>query len=264
MPGMPVLASILRRASLIFAKGSYIAVPGTVSRSRGLIPPSECVPYWKRIFKWGNEDDYLIEDDYFDETDLTSEEKERILSDLSKRLRLMHKSRLLFKQPGLTLRIKYLNALFSEARFLHVIRNPLNHLYSLRKAKQDSGQKFWGIKIPGWRNYLEVDLAIQSAMHIKSVMDILEDDLTAKAEIRERYLQIKYEDIVTKPMRTMTGVLSFCELDLTPEIEVSLEGIQNRDHLVEQTNIPEDAVKILEPLYEKYNYALEGTTAGGK
>ena len=42
---------------------------------QGKFPPSECLPYWKRVFRWGDEENYLIESDYFDDKDLTAEIK---------------------------------------------------------------------------------------------------------------------------------------------------------------------------------------------
>jgi LPS sulfotransferase NodH len=212
LPSAPCISSMARRVISVLFKSTYVAIPGAISTSRGAIAPSECLPYWRKIFRWGTEDDYLIQDDRFTEEYLTSQEMVRIRRDLRMRLFIMGKKRLLFKQPGFSLKIRYLNALFPDARFIHVLRNPIDNFASLMRAKRAAGGRFWGIKVPGWRTF-EGDLAEQTLFQLRSVLDIIDEDMRAIPDWRQRFMRIHYEDLVEDPHGTIQAVSRFVSLD---------------------------------------------------
>ena len=254
-PAFPGLTCLIRRlVDSLAGEQKYSAIPNAISRSQGLIPPSECLPYWKRIFKWGDEDNYKVDDDYFDETDLDLIIKKNIVRDLDKRLIYLGKRRLLFKQPAFSLKIRYLGALFPEAYFIHVIRNPLDNLASMVKAKRKSGKKYWGTKVPGWRNFIDSDVDVQSAFQIRSVLDIIERDIHHTDELERRFLQVKYEDLINQPLEVTNKVLQFCELTISPEITRSLTGIRKRESEYKQWLVSDEVRKILDPLVLRYGY----------
>ena len=254
LPSNPNLSSLLRRfISPILTKSTYIAIPGTISRSKGLLPPSECLPYWRQIFKWGNEENYMIEDDHFTEADVDEGIRGFLYEDFGTRLFWMQKKRLLFKQTGFCLKIRFLNAVFPDALFLHIIRDPFMNFLSLVRAKEASHEKFWGIKIPGWRDFLAADKRLQAAIQIRTTLEIIERDIY-KAQALERYLQVKYEHLISNPRKTLMEVLQFCDLNWTDKMEDALNGIRRDQRKRPQDNIPQEIMNILSPVAEKYGY----------
>lgn len=252
----PCLSSLARQtASPLSTRRAYIALPGTISRSRGLLPPSECLPYWKQVFKWGNEEEYLIEDDRFTEEEVDEDTKRFLHDDLSTRLLWMRKNRLLSKQSGFCLRIRFLNAVFPDALFLHIIRDPFANYLSLVRAKEASHEAFWGIKIPGWRDLLSADKRFQAAIQIQTTLQILEQDIR-KGSILDRYLRVKYESLVTVPEQTVTRILQFCDLSWTDRIKCALDGVR-RDHQAHrwQGDIPREISDVLHTVAESYGYS---------
>jgi len=253
VPNNPCISSLVRRAVSALVKTRYIAVPGAISRSEGLLPPSECLPYWRRIFHWGSEDNYLIDDDYFAETDVENNIKAFLHHDLKARLFWMRKKRLLFKWPGFSLKIRFLNTVFPDALFLHMIRNPVTNFLSLIRAKEESEEKFWGIKIPGWRNLLSADKRLQAAMQIKVTLETIEEDVS-KVRVHDRYLQVRYESLIDSPKETLMQILRFCDLRYVPEIEEATKGIRPQRREAPK-NIPDDVGDILWSIAARYGYA---------
>lgn len=234
---------------------NYIAIPGTKSTMQGRFPPSECVAYWKRVFRWGTEEDYLIEDDYFDERDLTPELKKQLIRDFSLRVSLSGKARLILEQAGFSLKILFFNALFPDAIFLQTIRDPFENHASLVQTKQNSAQKLWGVKIPGWKELIDADPSKQAAMQLKSILEIVDQDITKIPDFRDRFLRIRYEDLVSMPQETTQSILSFCDLDMTPEILTALSGIRNekKNHL-DISRLSQEIQEVLNSLSYEYGY----------
>lgn len=255
LPSNPCFSSLLRRfASALPLETTYIAMPGTIARSRGWLPPSECLPYWRMIFKWGDEDNYLIEDDRFTEEDVNKEILEFLHRDLKARLYWSGKTRLLFKQTGLSLRIRFLNAVFPDALFLHMIRDPIANFISLVRAKEGSSEKFWGIKIPGWRNLLSADKRLQAAVQIQTTLEIIGGDIQ-KISAHDRYLRIRYEDLCEHPFETMRNLLQFCGLRWTDGIAKALNDVRtNKKNVVFPQDVPGEVADILYAVAQKYGY----------
>lgn len=254
MPGMPTVACTIRRFFDALSDETYIAIPDTISRSHGIISPSECLPYWRNLFRWGDEDDYQIDDDRFDETDLDDSLRGWIVADVQKRLMLLDKKRLLVKQPGFSLKIRYFDALFPDALFIHMVRHPRVNLASLVRTKDQSSEIFWGTKVPGWRRYLDASPARQAAFQMQSVAETVERDIEAIDDAGSRYLQVKYEDLTDAPEETIRRVLAFCRLDVTAEIEQSLAGIRARERKAIDLEVTDEVRAILNELADRDGY----------
>jgi hypothetical protein len=261
LPRAVVTTCVIRRVVERVRRRPYLAVRGAVSRSSGLVPPSECQPYWRGLFGWGDEDNYLIEDDHFDETKLDASTKRSLLADLKRRLLFSRKQRLLFKQTSLSLKLRYLDAIFPDALFLQVIRDPMDNLVSLARAKASSGERFWGTKIPGWRALLDADPHLQAAIHMREVFEIVERDLATLPGGGQRRFLVRYEDLVQDPARQVAHVLQFCHLSPAPQIEAVLHRIEQGGppaQRAERPPLPGDVMRIVAALSERWGYAPRG------
>ncbi|MBW2123994.1 MAG: sulfotransferase [Deltaproteobacteria bacterium] len=256
IPGCPLFSSVIRRlVAFGMSRAIYVAIPGTISRSQGLMPPSECLPYWRRIFGWGTEDNYLIPDDRFIEKHVTDDMRKHLYRDLRIRTNFSGKKRMLFKQPGLSLRTRFINDVFPDAIFLHVIRDPVANWLSLVGAKKSSRERFWGIKIPGWQQLLQEPIEVQAALQIQKTLEFIEYDVQ-EANAIGRYIQVRYESLINHPQRTLNDCVRFCGLKWQNRLDKAIQGVQaiSRSDILPE-NIPEEAKKILFLLREKYRYA---------
>ena len=235
---------------------NYVAIPGTKSTMQGRFPPSECVTYWKRVFRWGTEENYLIEDDYFDENDLRPELKKRLVRDFNLRVSLSGKARLILEQAGFSLKVLFFNALFPDAIFLQTIRNPFENHDSLVRAKRNSNQKFWGVKIPGWKELINADLSKQAVMQIRSALEIIDQDIVKIPNFETRFLRIRYEDLVSMPQQTIQSVLDFCDLDMAPQVLAALSGVRNEEKQQRNTSDHKspEILDVLNSLAYEYGY----------
>jgi len=96
-PAHPLLASIAR------------------TLLRGTTKPHEAQRFWDYL--WPGPDDTMTADD------LTAEQATFYASTVERVLRLRGRTRFVAKYPRLSLRIGWLNALFPDAKFLHMARD---------------------------------------------------------------------------------------------------------------------------------------------
>ncbi|NPA71409.1 MAG: sulfotransferase [Gammaproteobacteria bacterium] len=262
LPNSPILTTSLRKIAETVKPQVYTAIPGKISKTRGLIPPSECIPCWKKIFNWGTEDNYILQDDYFEEFNVPPSTKEKIYDDLKLRLLVSGKKRLLFKWPGLSLKIRFLYDVFPDIIILHIIRNPVDNLASLIKAKkkayQSTGERFWGIKIPGWKDLIQEDFAVQAALQIIKVDELIEKDILQFNLVqRKQYFRIKYEDLLSAPEQTVEKVLHFSGLKSSVRIHQALAGVSKPTSTISREimkSLPQSLQHKLEELSQKYGY----------
>ncbi len=90
---------------------------------------------------------------------------------------------------------RHLSRLFPEAKFIHVLRDPLNNIVSLRKL--DSYR--------GWRGS-----ALDHARVIRGLFRIARSNLEALG--REKYLIVKYEDLTRDPSTVMQKICGFLNI----------------------------------------------------
>jgi hypothetical protein len=255
-PRGTIPVTLARRVfSLTKIDQKYITIPGTFSRMDGKFPPSECVAYWKRVFRWGNEEDYIIENDYFDESDLTSALKSQLLNDFGLRMSLSGKTRLMVEQAGFSLKILFFNALFPDAIFLQTIRNPFDNHEALVRRKLSSDQKLWGIKVPGWQKLIGEEPAKQAVVQLKSTLEIIDEDIVKIRDFETRFMRIRYEDLILSSQETIRSVLSFCELHMRSQVLAALSGIKNETNdRYDRSCVSPETLEVLNALADRYGY----------
>lgn len=173
---------------------------------------SEAYPVWRRYcsdrFEW----DYLL-------NQVASEnEKCKIKSIISKVLLFQGKSRFFAKYTGPP-RINYVNSIFPDAFFVHVIRDPRATVSSLVRVP------FWkkggGFKKPWWQNGLSQDSIEEwvnsgrSPVALAAIQwkEVLEVAWQGKKTIGDsRYIELHYKNFVSDPNRTLKDI--FAKVDL--------------------------------------------------
>ena len=228
-PHHPFSASLLRR---ILGKSNpvYHAVPQTTGVvAGGRFPPSEVVSYWEEhLGSWGG-GWANAPDDYFSDEDLDDDTREILPLDLKKRIFIMHRKRLLIKQPGFSYKIKYLNALFPDAIFVHSVRHPISNFASIKDRKVFHNDPDWGFRILG-RETDECSPDVLEARELVRLYETIQRDIRQIENGARRYVPVRYENLQTEFVPEVERLFRACELEPPPVV------VQNPDWFVRRKN----------------------------
>ncbi|MGH2712972.1 MAG: sulfotransferase family protein [Thermoleophilaceae bacterium] len=155
-------------------------------------------------------------------------ERDRARALVSKVLRYQGKPRFVAKLTGPP-RIAYLSSIFPDARFVHLIRDGRAVVQSLLKVP------FWKdtfrLREPAWKGALTAEQlgrweklgrppAALAALEWRRVIE------TARAEATDhapgRYAELRYEDFLGDPHRSLDEIEDFCELSRDPKVHAFL------------------------------------------
>lgn len=223
IPSWPYAAELSRRLFGVLEK-PFIAHHGKISKIKGFNTPTECNAYWKQIFKWGDETNYLIENDRFVEDDLTNGLENFIKTDFTDRLSYSGKKRMLLKQPGFSLKLRFWNHIFPDAFFLICTRNIEDNVCSLIKAKKDSKENFWGTKVDEWRDFLDADYRTQSLLQLKKIYSFLAEDLKNE-KIARQTMVVSFDQFLSDPEREIKKAVQFCKVRWNKQMRLASKGI---------------------------------------
>ena len=218
-PDWPQLALLSRLTSLPgvgwYLRGMKKQSTGWAATVRKYLPFADEGDYrlWARLcgdkFLW----DFMI--------GLTaSPDEQRHTSDyFGKVLRYHGKKRLFVKLTGPP-RIQYLDSIFPNSQFIHVIRDPRAVVSSLMQVA------YWaekgGLEKPFWTGLLEEDIAAweengRSPIALAAVQwkRVVEQTWQEKSRLPgKKYIELRYEDFVEEPRLSINEV--FARLDLVP------------------------------------------------
>jgi len=133
-------------------------------------------------------------------------------------MRIAGKPRFLAKYPRNGLRMEFLDAIFPDALFIHLIRDCRAVVRSILEKRERHGglDAFWGIKPPGWRELAGKDPVEATALqYVISVSRIRESGAAFKPA---RYMELRYEDFCSDPRRELAGIAAFCGLEWPPAL----------------------------------------------
>lgn len=140
--------------------------------------------------------------------------------------------RFLSKRPANSLRIPFLNAIFPEATFVHLVRDGAAVSASiLERRRSTSDQSWWGAQPPGWREVLDDPLVAQSGWLWTAAVRTVREDAHEVLD-DARYHELSYEDLTERPHATLEDLLA--RLDLPPEavsdrFDPYLDQLENRN-----------------------------------
>jgi hypothetical protein len=102
------------------------------------------------------------------------------------------------KSPALVVHVDFMARLFEEARFVHIIRDGRDVALSLLSrpwgpVRIAEAARYWATRVEGGR-------------------------LSGRKLSAHRYLEVRYEDLVTDPKKTLRRICDFVELDYRSEM----------------------------------------------
>lgn len=160
-------------------------------------------------------------DHYVDETDLTDEARIYFRDVIDWHRELFDRPRFLSKTPRNLLRMRYLQAIFPKAQFVHLIRDGRAVAASIlrrRRASDEDEDAWWGVKPPGWQEMRDAPPIVQCAWIWTRCLEIAERDADEAVD-PDRYQILRYEPFVRSPAPVLERLLT--GLDLDPEPIVS-------------------------------------------
>ena len=141
---------------------------------------------------------------------------------------LFNKRRFLNKSPSNSVRIGFLNEIFPDAYFIHIIRDGRAVTHSLSRGRKRHN-RYSGVKFPGWQEVMDMPMVEGCAFQWKRTVEHILDAVRILPP--NRFLQIRYEDFIEQPKETMRTVGSMCNLDWNDaSLNQVAEGLRSRNY----------------------------------
>ena len=220
-------AGVYRRGRILGYRKELLArIQNLVHRDELSVQPHEAPECWSK---------YLGTYDYVTEYDCTEEMVDHYLQVIALVQSIFRRPRFVNKNPQHCTRVRILNRIFPDAKFIHIIRDgtavacstfhassktPRTDLYfsTLReKIFPLLGDKYSSGTLSEIQLYkLTRDMLVSKARE-------------AKAFGSDRYHEIIYEELVAEPREKINEVLGFCELRSYQDFEDRLPDIRNEN-----------------------------------
>ncbi|MBW2281275.1 MAG: sulfotransferase [Deltaproteobacteria bacterium] len=125
-------------------------------------------------------------------------------------LKLFHKPRFLSKDCGNSLRMEFLDEIFPDAIFIHIIRDGRAVAHSTLRVRETK-DRFWGIRPPGWKDLVDRPAIEASAMQWEWTLEAVRNSAEGLPE--SRYMEVRYEDFVDDPEGVLRAIGDKCGLE---------------------------------------------------
>jgi hypothetical protein len=139
---------------------------------------------------------------------------------------------MLEKTPKNSLRIPFIDAIWPDALFVYLYRNPRATMASMMRAWQSGKFKTYSnlpgwtglpwslVLVPGWRDLNGADLPQIVARQWAEASAMMLDELSALSKDRVR--AVDYDDLVAAPQRTMKSLAATLGLNWDRELPAQL------------------------------------------
>lgn len=231
-------------------------------RGKGLPVPSEAYAVWDLARPVADSPC----DPRLNETHAASEESERTRALVAANLKHHGKARFLNKNTRNTRRMRYLQNIFPDALFIHVLRDPRAAIASLLKVEWWPTMKVWcqnQITAQEWAAQGRDPVTLAAHLWATEVRCVSED---RRALAPEQYFEVRYEEFMREPEQVLRRVLRFCDLKWTSGFERFIESFALKsmnDKFKKQFTPPQLAqiAEIVAPVARELGYEVdEGAT----
>ncbi|MCB9881994.1 MAG: sulfotransferase [Planctomycetes bacterium] len=176
--------------------------------------PVEAQRFWDHL--WPGPDDTMRA------SDLTNEQRAFYPNVIARVLAQQDRTRLVAKYPRLSLRVDWLDALFPDAKFVHMVRDwraVVNSTVQRKKKREKRGGGWFGVRIPGWRTMDDLPHEVQAGRQFRLATLALEDDAR---RLPDRFHRVEYATLCRDPERVIEDLSAFCDLPFSEAFRGSL------------------------------------------
>lgn len=144
--------------------------------------------------------------------DVTEESRRFYRMFVRKHLSLFDRPRFVNKAPLNALRIGYLNVIFPDALFVHLLRDGRAVARSILEKTRQFGNPHWGPQPEALARADAFDLmTVRCGCVWEGIVNHVRDQFDRLSN--DRHLTVRYEDFIEAPHESVNRFLSFCELD---------------------------------------------------
>jgi len=183
--------------------------------------PTEAKKIWRR---------YATADhDARGRADATPRAKRFLRKVVRNHLEMFDKPRFINKCPRNTLRIEFLDEVFPDAYFIHIVRDGRAVANSIRHTRQRHNGAYWLSRPPGWQRLLTHPLLEACGLQWKMIVEYALE--SAKSIPPERYIQLRYEDLCAHPKQIFREISERVELKWDEAaLEKLVSDIESRNY----------------------------------
>lgn len=172
---------------------------------------------------------------------------------------LTGKKRFINKLPENSLRIDYIQKIFPDAKFIHIIREGHATVESnFSRSNIDLFRTYCPFgyfpKPPDWRSYLKLPKIEQYSRQWVDVITYIQNK--AKTLNTENYLEIKYEEFCKDPHTVFKEIDNFCEISPDRRLLNKLPETLPNFNFKWKKNLTEDEIMKLESIINDLNHRL--------
>jgi hypothetical protein len=198
-----------------------------------------------------------VADEYLDLRTLPAAEREawkRTWREFVQRIALARNGRIVLKSPTHTARVRTILEVFSDARFVHIVRDPLV-LFPSTLRLWKSLSEVQGLQVPrdnsSWLERQVLDTFVRMYERFEQDRELVP---------RGHLVDVRYEDLVADPVGRMREIYRELELGDFAAVEPLLMryAIKTRDYRTNQYSLPPDVADRVRgrwaPYFQRYGY----------
>lgn len=223
-------------------KGLLLKIMNLLYRDKRSRTPHEANNFWKRHMGIYN---YLTEEDYTPE--MTDYYKLLVYSVQ----KAFGKPRFINKNPQHCFRVRLLNKIFEDGRFIHIIRDGRAAAYSMiikiKTEPNDSYSINLKDKILGQQYRLDHSKLYNYGLAWQIMVSKARE---ASAFGNAKYHELRYEELIARPIDTISSILDFCQLEWYENFTKSIPPISNRNIKWKQNLSRQEQIDVEESTFE--------------
>jgi omega-hydroxy-beta-dihydromenaquinone-9 sulfotransferase len=205
--------------------------------------PHEADAFWMTHFR--DYYDYMTKNDYSEEMAAYFRKKVLQVQNLWSRPRFVNKN------LQNSFRVRLLNSIFPDAKFIHIIRDGRAVAFSILNKKIDGTTSL--ILLVGFK-----DILGDKYQHKRSELynyglawtEYVTKAREASAVAKGRYYEVHYENLVREPYNELRNITDFCELDWYSKFEEKIPPTQNMNEKWKQKASKEQRTDLEESTYD--------------
>jgi hypothetical protein len=149
-------------------------------------------------------------------------------------------------------RVRLLNSIFPDAKFIHTIRDGRAVAFSILNKIEIAGDRFALFDV-GFKDILGNKYKPdRSELYNYGLAwaEFVRKGREANAVAQNRYYEVRYEKLVTEPYDELRNIVDFCELDWFSEFEEKIPPTQNMNEKWKQKASKEQRIDLEESTFD--------------